>query len=97
MSESTHQSTALRTGYRALRHLGSVVRDLRELKGLCSGHETQFERIEFGLLCNAVELVELYSGLSSWLERLELLQKAGIQISTEMYEGFAETYADEAE
>jgi hypothetical protein len=44
-----------------------------------------------------VELVELYSGLSSWQERLELLQKAGIQISTEMYEGFAETYADEAE
>lgn len=96
MSGNSTQSAAHRTGYRALRHLGSVVRDLRELKGLCTGHESQFERIEQGLLCDAVDIVELFSGTSSWKERLELLQTAGIEISREMYEGFADSYADEA-
>ena len=96
MSENSNQSATGRTGFRALRHLGSVVRDLRELKCLCSGHESQFERIEYGLLCDAVDIVELCSGESSWKERLDLLQKAGIEISREMYEGFADSYADEA-
>lgn len=90
--------TVQRASFRVLRRLGQVIRELRQLEPPCSGSSSQqLQRIESELVCNAIDIAEMFSGLPGWEDRLAFIRKAGIEVSEEVYEGFADAYADDNE
>ena len=90
--------TVQRASFRVLRRLGQVIRELRQLEPPGSGSRSQqLQRIESELVCNAIDIAEMFSGLPGWEDRLAFIRKAGIEVSEEVYEGFADAYADDNE
>ena len=78
-----------------LRRLGQVIKELHRLDAAESESSSQIQRIESELVCNAIDIAELFSGLPGWEDRLAFIRNAGIDVSQEMYEGFAEVYSDQ--
>lgn len=90
--------TVQRASFRVLRRLGQVIRELRQLEPPGRGSSSQqLQRIESELVCNAIDIAEMFSGLPGWEDRLAFIRKAGIEVSEEVYEGFADAYADDNE
>ena len=88
--------TVQRASFRVLRRLGQVIRELRQLEPPGGGSSSQqLQRIESELVCNAIDIAEMFSGLPGWEDRLAFIRKAGIDVSAEVYEGFAEVYTDD--
>lgn len=90
--------TVQRASFRVLRRLGQVIRELRQLEPQGGGSSSQqLQRIESELVCNAIDIAEMFSGLPGWEDRLAFIRKAGIEVSEEVYEGFADAYVDDSE
>ena len=90
--------TVQRASFRVLRRLGQVIRELRQLEPQGGGSSSQqLQRIESELVCNAIDIAEMFSGLPGWEDRLAFIRKAGIEVSKEVYEGFADAYVDGSE
>ena len=90
--------TVQRASFRVLRRLGQVIRELRQLEPPGGGSSSkQLQRIESELVCNAIDIAEMFSGLPGWEDRLAFIRKAGIEVSEEVYEGFADAYVDDSE
>ena len=89
--------TVQRASFRVLRRLGQVIRELRQLEPPGGGSSSQqLQRIESELVCNAIDIAEMFSGLPGWEDRLDFIRKAGIEVSEEVYEGFADAYVDDS-
>ena len=89
--------TVQRASFRVLRRLGQVIRELRQLEPQGGGSSSQqLQRIESELVCNAIDIAEMFSGLPGWEDRLAFIRKAGIEVSEEVYEGFADAYVDDS-
>lgn len=90
--------TVQRASFRVLRRLGQVIRELRQLEPPGGGSSSQqLQRIESELVCNAIDIAEMFSGLPGWEDRLAFIRKAGIEVSEEVCEGFSDAYADDNE
>lgn len=90
--------TVQRASFRVLRRLGQVIRELGQLEPPGGGSSSpQLQRIESELVCNAIDIAEMFSGLPGWEDRLAFIRKAGIEVSEEVYEGFADAYVDDNE
>ena len=90
--------TVQRASFRVLRRLGQVIRELRQLEPPGGGSSSQqLQRIKSELVCNAIDIAEMFSGLPGWEDRLAFIRKAGIEVSEEVYEGFADAYVDDSE
>lgn len=90
--------TVQRASFRVLRRLGQVIRELRQLEPPgCESSSQQLQRIESELVCNAIDIAEMFSGLPGWEDRLAFIRKAGIEVSEEVYEGFSDAYVDDSE
>ena len=86
--------TVQRASFRVLRRLGLVIKELHQLEPP-GGTSPPIQRIESELVCNAVDIAEMFSGLPGWEDRLAFIRKASIDVSAEVYEGFAEVYTDD--
>jgi hypothetical protein len=74
--------TVQRASFRVLRRLGQVIRELRQLEPPgCGSSSQQLQRIESELVCNAIDIAEMFSGLPGWEDRLAFIRKAGIEVS----------------
>ncbi len=90
--------TVQRASFRVLRRLGQVIRELRQLEPPGGGGSSQqLQRIESELVCNAIDIAEMFSGLPGWEDRLAFIRKAGIEVTAEVYEGYADVYTKENE
>lgn len=89
------KETLQRASFRMLRRLGQVIKELHRLNAAESESSSQIQRITSQLVCNAVDIAEQFSGLPGWEDRLAFIRSAGIDVSQEMYEGFAEVYSDQ--
>ena len=74
-----------------------MIQELHQLGAPGEESSPQIQRIESELVCNAIDIAELFSGLPQWEDRLSFLRSAGIEVTPEMYEGFAQVYESEEE
>ena len=96
--DEKRKMTVQRASFRMLRRLGQVIRELKQLEPPGGGSSSQqLQRIESELVCNAIDIAEMFSGLPGWEDRLAFIRKAGIEVSEEVYEGFADAYVDDNE
>ena len=93
--EEKSSMTVRRAGFRLLRRLGQAIQELHRLETPGVDSSPQIKRIENELICNAIDIAELFSGLPGWEDRLALIRRAGIEVSEETYEGFAEVYRED--
>ena len=93
--EEKRAATVRQASFRLLRRLGQVIRELHQLEAPGEKSSPHIQRIESELVCNAIDIAELFSGLPQWEDRLSFIRSAGIEVTPEMYEGVAQVYDEE--